>query len=117
MITFDAEKFMDMLDCYIDLRTGPPVSGDSRENREAEERDTYRALLEQLKVLEDTSKTTDRMLLAQVEIAGLVESANKFIEQKETMPFAALGCVVRALTILADLGDGDAKVEEKEPSA
>lgn len=106
MITFDAEKFMATLDAYVESFTMTSVYDSMQQKRQAQAE-----LLEQLKVLEDTSKTVDRWLLAQVEIAGLVESANKFIAQQETMPFAALGCVVRALTILADLGDDETPPE------
>lgn len=106
MITFDASKFMKALDNYVGFRSiTPPTDESVRRERAAEAQ-----LLEQLKVLEDAVKATDRLLLAQVEIAGLVKSANEFLVQKETMPVAALGCVVRALSVLSDLG------EEAEPS-
>ncbi len=108
MITFDASKFMETLDNYVQLRAKPLDSTSFKDHEWKEE--AYNALLEQLKTLEDAVKMADRLLLAQVEIAGLVKSANKFMARKETMPVAALGCVVRALSALSDLG------EEAEPS-
>jgi len=112
VITFDAEKFMSALDAYIEPFTMESVHSSVEQKREAQAQ-----LQEQLKVLEDAIKTTDRLLLAQVEIAGLVKSANEFITQKETMPVAALGCVVRALSVLADLGEEAESSDEGQTRA
>ncbi len=122
MITFDAKKFMKALDNYVGFRSmTPPTERSIQREREAEAQ-----LLEQLKVLEDTAKTADRLLLAQVEIAGLVEVSveslmNSFDDDGHLLPLAArqqkaLESILRALSVLADLGE-ESDGSKKGPGA